>query len=247
MSKSTTNRYAQILEYIFHSKYSADVASVEFAREEIVAAASALNIDVPKNLGDVVYSFRYRQACPISIQAKAPEGKEWTIRSRGRGMYAFELITPLQLFLAEEKAIQVPDSTPTLIKEHAISDEQATLSILRYCRLIDIFTGLTCFSLQNHLRTSVPNIGQIETDEIYLGIDGEGLRYILPVQAKGSNDLLNPVQIEQDIAMCQYKFSNLLHKPIGVQTLNGSRLALYEFEESSTGLRVARTKTFEIV
>lgn len=247
MSRTSVNRYSQILEYIFHKNYRPDTVSVEFQRDEIAKAAAALNVAVPKNLGDVVYSFRYRQTCPESIQATAPEGKEWTIRPRGRGLYSFELINPLHLFLGDEQAVKVPDSTPSLIRDHAISDEQATLSILRYCRLIDIFTGLTCYSLQNHLRTSVPNIGQIETDEIYLGIDGDGRRYILPVQAKGPNDLLNQVQIEQDIAMCEHKFPDLQHRPIGVQKLNGDRIALYEFAGTATRVKIAKTKIFEIV
>ena len=52
-----------------------------------------------------------------------------------------------------------------------MNDEQALLAKIRYNRLIDIFTGITCYSLQNHLRTTVPNIGQVEIDEIYIGID----------------------------------------------------------------------------
>jgi hypothetical protein len=29
-------------------------------------------------------------------------------------------------------------------------------------RIIDIFTGVTCYSLQNHLRTTLTDIGQVE-------------------------------------------------------------------------------------
>ena len=46
-----------------------------------------------------------------------------------------------------------PDSTPGVIS-YALSDEQSLLATVRYNRLIDVFTGLTCYSLQNHLRTS---------------------------------------------------------------------------------------------
>src|SRR6476619_169880 len=51
----------------------------------------------------------------------------------------------------------------------------------------------------NHLRTSVPNMGQAETDEIYVGLDKKGAHYVFPVQAKGGSDKLNIVQIEQDL------------------------------------------------
>lgn len=81
--------------------------------------------------------------------------------------------------------IGVPDATPELISQYALDDEQALLAIVRYNRLIDIFLGLATYSLQNHLRTTVKGIGQIEIDELYIGLDSNGCHYAIPVQAKG--------------------------------------------------------------
>ena len=53
----------------------------------------------------------------------------------------------------------------------AMSDEQALLAKVRYNRLIDVFLGLVAYSLQNHLRTTVTEMGQIEIDEIYVKLD----------------------------------------------------------------------------
>src|SRR5581483_2740636 len=97
-----------------------------------------------------------------------------------------------------------------VVAKYALSDEQALLAKLRYNRLIDTFTGVTCYSLQNHLRTTVPSIGQVETDEIYIGVDRRGAHYVFPVQAKGRSDRLNIVQIEQDFALCRHKFPALI-------------------------------------
>jgi hypothetical protein len=66
-----------------------------------------------------------------------------------------------------------------------LNDEQSLLAKLRYNRLIDIFTGLTCYPLQSHLRTTLRDGSQIETDEIYIGLDKRGAHYVIPVQAKG--------------------------------------------------------------
>ncbi|HAI86179.1 MAG TPA: endonuclease, partial [Firmicutes bacterium] len=71
-------------------------------------------------------------------------------------------------------AIKVPDATPGIVELYSLQDEQALLAKVRYNRLIDIFTGLTCYSLQNHLRTHVPELGQVETDELYVGIERGG-------------------------------------------------------------------------
>jgi hypothetical protein len=83
--------------------------------------------------------------------------------------------------------------------------------------LIDVFTGLTTYSLQNHLRRGVKGLGQVETDEVYIGLDKHGAHYVLPVQAKGGKDRMSVVQIEQDFALCAQEFSLLLCRPIGAQ------------------------------
>ncbi len=79
---------------------------------------------------------------------------------------------------------EIPDATPEIILSYALSDEQALLAKVRYNRLLDIFLGITTYSLQNHLRTTVAGIGQIEIDEIYVGIDRHGRQYIMPMQGK---------------------------------------------------------------
>lgn len=73
---------------------------------------------------------------------------------------------------------------------------------MRYNRLIDVFLGITTYSLQNHLRTTVKQIGQLEIDEIYVGIDKLGRQYVIPVQAKGGRDQIAVVQAKQDILCC---------------------------------------------
>jgi hypothetical protein len=53
------NRYNQIIEKVFFNNYSKGNKKVEFLRDEIENAASGLKIKLPKNLGDIIYSFRY--------------------------------------------------------------------------------------------------------------------------------------------------------------------------------------------
>ena len=66
---STQNRYAAIIEAIFLAKYKQGQREVAFERQDIANFASELGIILPKNLGDVVYSFRYRAILPESILA----------------------------------------------------------------------------------------------------------------------------------------------------------------------------------
>ena len=152
-----SNRYAKLIENIFNKYYREGDQEVAFEREDLVHTAKKLRIKLPKNLGDVVYSFRYRVNLPESICKRAPEGFEWVIRPTGQAEYKFSLASMPRIFpnnlLAETK---IPDATPGIITKYALNDEQGLLAKLRYNRLIDIFTGVTCYSLQNHLRTTVP-------------------------------------------------------------------------------------------
>lgn len=133
MATKDGNRYSKLIEYIFLENYGKEAQEVNFLREDLVSAAKELGIELPKNLGDVIYSFRYRTALPESIRELAPDGLEWVIRSVGQAKYKFSLtamphIVPNSL-LAE---IKIPDATPGIIARYALNDEQALLAKLRY-------------------------------------------------------------------------------------------------------------------
>lgn len=242
------NRYTQIIESIFFKYHRNGATEVPFDRSDIVQSAEDLGIKLPKNLGDVLYSFRYRVELPTTITEKAPEGHEWIIRPAGRARYRFVLSTRASIIpsamLVETK---IPDATPGVIDMYALNDEQALLAKLRYNRLIDIFTGITCYSLQSHLRTTVAGIGQVETDEIYIGLDKRGAHYILSVQAKGGTDKIGIVQIEQDIALCAAKFPHLICRPIAAQFMDDDLIALFEFEETKRGIGISSEKHYRLV
>jgi hypothetical protein len=247
-SHAHLNRYTQIIERIFFQHYREGSTEAVFSREEIEKVAKELKIKLPKNLGDIIYSFRYRSSLPVSIRDKAPTDKEWIIRPAGRSKYCFALVTQQTILpnpmLSETK---IPDSTPGLISMYALDDKQALLARLRYNRLVDIFTGISTYSLQSHLRTAVPEMGQVETDEVYIGVDKKGLHYVFPVQAKAGKDRINVVQIEQDLAMCAQKFPNLICRAVGAQFVQQDLIALFEFENTADGVKVVSEKHYRLV
>ncbi len=244
-----TNRYSRLIEAIFNQYYENGKTEIQFKRTELVIQAKALNIKLPKNLGDVLYSFRYRTQLPESITSKAPKGYEWIIRAAFSVQYRLSLVKKSRIIPSEILAeTKIPDATPGVITKYASNDEQALLSKLRYNRLIDIFTRLTCYSLQNHYRTTVSGMGQVEIDEIYIGIDKRGAHYVLPVQAKGKTDQIGIVQIEQDIAVCDEKFPNLISRSIAVQLMDDNLIALFELEkDEKDNIRVSSEKHYKLV
>lgn len=242
------NRYSVIIEKIFFNYYKPGIKEFSFDRQEIIQTAKKLKIELPKNIGDILYSFRYRANLPETIVTTASEGLSWIIRPVGQAKYKFCLVSLPRILpsslLSETK---IPDSTPGIISKYALNDEQGLLAKLRYNRLIDIFTGVTCYSLQNHLRTNIEGVGQVETDELYVGIDQRGIQYIIPVQAKGGTDKIGIVQIEQDFLMCENKFQDLVCKPIAAQFIENNKIALFLFEKTDQNISVSMEKHYRLV
>lgn len=242
------NRYSRLIEAIFSKYCHKGVNEITFERNEIEEAAKKLKITLPKNLGDVLYTFRYRSELPESITSTAPDGYEWMIRPAGRSKYKLALVQQSIVLPSSMMAeTKIPDATPGIISRYALNDEQAVLAKIRYNRLVDIFTGLTCYSLQNHLRTAVPDMGQVETDEIYIGIDKRGVHFVLPIQAKGRKDKIGVVQIEQDIRVCESKFPDLICRPIAAQSLSDDVIALFEFEFGESEIKIVSEKHYKLV
>jgi len=144
-------------------------------------------------------------------------------------------------------ATKIPDSTPEIISAYALNDEQALLAKVRYNRLVDIFLGVTTYSLQNHMRTTVKGLGQIEIDEVYVGINRNGQQFVIPVQAKGGSDQLATVQTSQDIACCKEKFPNLACRPVSAQFMSGEVIAMFELTLQRGDVKVLEERHYRLV
>lgn len=252
MPEPKGNRYKRLIEKIFFGEnfggYDGSQTEIPFERADIGRAAEELGVALPLNVGDVFYSIRYRIPMPESILATQPEGKEWVIEGMGRARYRFSLVTINRITPRHDLiTIKIPDATPEIITAYALSDEQALLAKVRYNRLIDVFLGITAYSLQNHLRTTVEDVGQIEIDEVYVGLDRHGAHYIVPVQAKGGADQLSVIQTKQDIACCQEKFPGLICRSVSAQFMENAKIAMFELTVQDAAVLVVDEKHYQLV
>ena len=211
------SKYGKIIASIFSEKYAEPMEEVPFTRDDLIAHAHQLGIAPPKNLGDIVYSFRYRVDLPEDISKTVPDGFTWIIVGTGDARYSFiksrkSNIIPNTSLLS----VRIPNNTPEILTMYSLSDEQSLLSMVRYNKILDLFLGIVTYSMQNHLRTRVAGIGQIEIDELYMGVNKIGQHFIIPVQAKLGNDKIGAVQLFQDITFCQVRFPDLICIPIAV-------------------------------
>jgi len=243
-------QYAPIIVHVFRKYWTRGTEEFEFHRDEMIEAAETLGVERPDNLGDVIYSFKFRRDLPGEILQTAPKGKAWMIEGAGRSRYRFRLVEVGGTTIKPRQdlvAIKIPDSTPEIIAAYTLGDEQALLARVRYNRLIDIFLGLTTYSLQNHLRTHVKGMGQIEIDEIYVGLNRNGAQYVIPVQAKAGLDKLSPVQTTQDIACCKAKFPDLICRPVSAQFKEDGAIALFELTVETGRVLIVEERHYRLV
>lgn len=220
-------KYGRAILSIFRDRYRRGRREIAFTRDDLIRVTDG----EVKNIGDLVYSFRYRAQLPEEIRRTVTEPSGWIIVPRGAAQYALVIHPRAGRVLPDDQrqAILIPDATPELISAHARNDEQALLALVRYNRLVDIFTGVTAESLQNHYRTQIDDYGQIEVDEMYVGVDKEGRQYFMPLEAKGKGGHLSIIQIGQNIACGKKVFPNLILRPLGAKFLDDHSIVMMRF------------------
>lgn len=246
---SAPSRYKALIEKIFFDHYKKGAAEFEFDREELIASAGALGFPTVKNIGDVIYTFRYRKKLPDKILDTQPKNKHWLIIGAGDARYRFRLADLAYIYPTKGLLVRkVPDATPQIIDRYAFTDEQALLAKIRYNRLIDVFLGITAYSLQNHLRTNISNYGQIEIDELYVGLDARGAQYVVPVQAKGGKDVLGVIQTIQDTAFCQAepRYEHCISRPVSAQFLDNNVIALFELHFDGDEVSIVQERHYKL-
>lgn len=250
MKPKRANVYDRIIADIFE-RLSDRANDFEFGREEIEASAEKLGVKKPKNLGDVIYTYRYRKHLPKVVRDTQPGDLHWLILGAGDARYRFHLSKMIRIVPTKNAMVRkIPDATPEIIAQYALTDEQALLAKIRYNRLIDAFLGIVAYSLQSHLRTKIANYGQIEIDELYVGVDSKGEQFVVPVQAKGGKDELGVIQTIQDTAFCQSqkRYAHCTARPVSAQFMPDNVIALFElhFNENDKEVYVVRERHYQL-
>jgi hypothetical protein len=66
-------------------------------------------------------------------------------------------------------------------------------------------------------------------------------------ELSAETDRLSIVQIEQDIALCKNKFSDLICLSIGAQFISENKIALFGFQETPDGVRLTQERHYRLV
>jgi hypothetical protein len=242
--------YVPILMKIFTEKYVTGADFIEFTLDDIRFAAQSLGIEV-RNPADLAYRMRSRTELPEVIRTEG----FFILSAVGRGKY--------RLGKAKSAIIELPDSEPQgtldltplpvrrlLPEKIAKFDEQALLTVVGYCKILDHFTGLTNFRLRSHVRKSVPKIGQAELDEVSVAIARreDEQPVIVPIEAKAVADAVNRVQISAMVSFCSVYFPEHMVRPLAIKVDYDSLVHVLEFNatENAADLTILRSAAYDI-
>ena len=244
------SRYDQVILTLFEhlrQLYGDHETEYPFDKELLDRISEETHI---KNVPDIIYSFRSgRRPFPDAMRALG----HWVIKGAGRGKYILaRLEVPTELSLPDDLAvIEIPDATPDVVLRYAKGDEQSVLVQVRYNRLVDVFTGLTAYHLQSHVRSFVAQLGQVEIDDLYFGVNTLGEWFCLPVEAKsaGPDEQLGRVQVSSMVAYVRQEFPELVVRPIGVKMMADGSIFLVEFtaDTDPAAVRVRLYQRYHLV
>lgn len=238
--------YDQVINHVFKRVFITNTDYLPFSKEHIEQAIQELGLQLStKNVPDIIYTYRSRRS---SLPEFILQYGSWAIEGRGKGQYAFRHLARSPYFdiPADIEITRILDATPHIVLKYQSSDEQAVLARIRYNRLLDIFTSLTTYHLQGHFRTTVVETGQIEIDDLYIGVDTNGVGFVLPIEAKvdSAKDQLGVIQITQMVRFAKAQFSDLVVRPIGVKLMPDGSYMFLEFTAVSHPNQIA-TKRYK--
>ena len=250
--------YVPVILKLFKDRWRPGAATVVFSLDDVRTAVESVRAasDTPdrissRNPADVVYRMRSRTVLPREILDKGFH----ILRAVGRGRYQFEKATSGIIEAPVNELVQAIDQTPMPVRRllpetMAEMDEQALLSVVGYCNLLDHFTGMKIYRLRSHVRKSVPGVGQAELDAIDVGIAAgeDDVPVIFPIEAKAVSDELNRVQIYNMIQYAAHYYPGLTVRPLALKVDYQSAVHFIEFNVATRpgDLRIVRWASYAI-
>ena len=239
--------YDQILIELFSRLYEQGQTKLPFTKRDVEQVIADLELEI-RNVPDVTYTYRTGRS---PLPAEILKHGHWAIDGAGKGKYVFVKLSRSPYFdLPEDmEKVAIPDATPQIVLKYQSSDEQAMLARVRYNRLVDTFVGLTTYQLQSHFRTTVQGLGQVEIDDLYLGVDENGNWSVLPVEGKAGGERLGVVQVRALSLFAREQFPGLKVRPLGIKLLSDGTFLFVEFTDQTDFDSVAarRYKRYELV
>ncbi len=225
------SQYDEVVLEVFLCHYQKGATYLKFRKDELTEACRKHGITV-RNIPDIIYTYRARRILPARILATG----HWAIEPAGRGAYAFRLLRNpphFEIPFEDYAPVEIYNALPEVVEGLLRQDEQSLLTRILYNRLVDIFTGLTCFHIQNHYRSFVAGMGEVELDALYVGVNKTGTLFVLPIEAKSQaeSEMIGRIQVSQMAKLVRQDFPELCRRILAAKALADGTIAMVEFDD----------------
>jgi len=223
--------YDKVIREVFLRHYRKGATYLKFGKDELAEACGKHGITV-RDILDIIYTYRARRVLPARILATG----HWAIEPAGRGAYAFRLLRNpphFEIQFREYAPVDIYNAIPEVVEGLLQQDEQSLLTRVLYNRLVDIFTGLTCFHIQNHYRSFVAGMGEVELDALYVGVDKTGALFVLPIEAKNQaeSEMISRIQVSRMAKLVRQDFVDLRRRILAVKAVADGTIGVVEFDD----------------
>jgi hypothetical protein len=146
--------------------------------------------------------------------------------------------------------LMLPDATPGIISAYVRSAPMRLLAKIRYNRLVDNALGLIAYSVESHVRATVPEVGLVEIDEMYVGLKNDGRRLVIPLFVQGDDIQINIRHLEHARAFCNHYYPELTVCPLSVQFKRdevAEVVVLFRLVEGNCQVRISEEHQYRLV
>jgi len=243
------SQYDEVILEVFLRHHQPGVERLIFEKDELAEICLKHGITV-RNIPDIIYTYRARRMLPDRILTSG----HWAIEPAGRGTYAFRLLRNpphFEIPFQDYEPVDIYNAIPEVVEGLLRQDEQSLLTRILYNRLADIFTGLTCFHIQNHYRSFVEEMGEVELDAIYVGVDRGGTLFVIPIEAKSQaeNEMIGRIQVSHLVKLVRQDFGKLQRRIIAIKALQDGTIAMVEFndQEDPDDLKILTVGRYRLI
>jgi hypothetical protein len=82
-------------------------------------------------------------------------------------------------------------------------------------------------------RSNVQDVGQVEVDALYVGVNAFGQLFVIPIEAKSQseNEMIGRVQSSQMAKLVRQDFPDLQRRLLAVKILGDTTIGIVEFDD----------------
>lgn len=236
------NKAKSFIKHLIEKNFTASQDSIPFSRDDVSLYCLKKFKKIPKNVGDIIYSLRYRMDYLSTFDHLLDPDYTWTLLSLSTGQYELKPMPKLKLpDLTSVPVISKIDKTPEHIHNLRPLNDQSLLMKIYQNKVLSEFLEDDLILLQAHHKVNLKDWGQAEIDGI---VASETSPRLYLVEVKGYTEVIGWPQIIQLKMYAEQNHPGLPFTPIFVQSHRDWSFSIVQFDFNSEFPQVTKSERY---